>query len=312
MKRLLALALIAGIAQLAGMEPAIAAPGPESICSASTTVFCSGFEEGNFSIWDDWDGNPAPDNTNILDPGPLNISGNHVTRMLVPPGRGGVDVVKLLPSTYDKLYVRYYQKWETGYDFNADNHGGGLHAGDRNLMGHDSYRPTGADWFSAWLEPLDGRLNLYVYYRGMYMDCANPQGSCWGDHFPCIADEGTNHCTKAAHRERIMPPLMQTNRWYCLEYMMDAGSAVQSDAAANGSLDLWIDGIEYGPFNNLWFRTTPSLKINIDSQGVFFHNTHPNVGVQFDNLVISTTHIGCSTPPSGSKTPNPPTNVGTN
>jgi hypothetical protein len=310
--RLFALALIAGIAQFAGMQSASAAPGPESICSASTTVFCSGFEEGNFSIWDDWDGNPAPDNTLLSVPGPLNLADNHALRLLVPPGRGGADVVKVLPSTYDKLYVRYYQKFENGYDFSAQNHYGGLHAGDRNLAGHDSYRPTGADWFSAWLEPFNGRFNLYVYYRGMYMDCSNPEGSCWGDHFPCFLDEGTNYCTKAAHREHIMPPQLVTDRWYCLEFMMDAGSAVTSDAAANGALDLWIDGTQYGPFNNLWFRTTPNLKIGLDSVGMFFHSTHPQVGVQFDNLVISTTRIGCSTPPSTGKKPKPPTNVSSN
>src|SRR5262245_7979899 len=49
-------------------------------------VFCSGFEEGNKSIWDDYDGNP--DSTNILmsDPGPCNTASNHVMRLLVPAG----------------------------------------------------------------------------------------------------------------------------------------------------------------------------------------------------------------------------------
>jgi hypothetical protein len=310
-KRLLALASIAGMAQFAGMTPAVAAPGPESICSASSTVFCSGFEEGNFSLWDDWDGNPAPDNTNVAEPGPLNLADNHVTRMRVPAGRGGVDLTKVLPGTYDRLYVRYYQKWEQGFDFAAPNHGGGLHAGDRNLMGHDSYRPTGADWFSAWLEPYKGRLNLYTYYRGMYMDCTNPQGSCWGDHFPCFLDEGTNYCKKAAHRERVMPPTLVTNRWYCLEYMVDSGSAVTSDAAANGSMNLWIDGTEYGPFENLWFRTTANLKLNIHSIGIFHHGEHSVAGTEFDNLVISTQRIGCATP-GATRKPNPPTNVNTN
>jgi hypothetical protein len=310
MKRLLTLALLASLAQWANVAPAVAAPGPEAICSQSTTIFCTGFEESNFSLWDDYDGNPAPDNTNVAEAGPLNLPDNHVTRMRVPAGRGGVDLTKVLPSSYDKLYVRYYQKWETGYDFAALNHGGGLHAGDRNLMGHSDFRPTGADWYSAWLEPMNGRLNLYVYYRGMYMDCSNPQGSCWGDHLPCFLDEGTGYCTKAAHRERIMPPLMETNRWYCLEYMLDAGSPVSSDANANGALNLWIDNVEYGPFNNLWFRTTASLKLNILSIGIFHHGAHTVAGTEFDNLVVSTQRIGCAGSPT--KRPNPPTGVTSN
>lgn len=287
-------------------KEALAAPGPESACSATTTVFCTGFEEGNFSLWDDYDGNPAPWNLNVLDPGPLNIADNHATRMRVPDGRGGTDLTKVLPKQYDKLYVRYYQKWEPGYDFTARNHGGGLHAGDRNLMGHSDYRPTGADWFSAWLEPQDGRLNLYVYYRGMYQDCTDPNGSCWGDHFPCFLDEGSSYCTKAAHRERIMPPLLESGKWYCVEYMLDAGTPVTRDADANGSLDLWIDGVEYGPFNNLWFRTTPDLKLTIMSLGIFHHAEHSVEGVMFDNLVVSTQRVGCLAP---GKLPNPPTNL---
>ena len=54
-------------------------------------VFCSGFEEGNKDIWDDYDDNP--DETNLLmeDPGPLDLAGNHVMRLRVPAGRGGAD-----------------------------------------------------------------------------------------------------------------------------------------------------------------------------------------------------------------------------
>jgi len=148
-KRLVALALIAGIAQIAGTGPAIAAPGPESICSASTTVFCTGFEEGNFSLWDDYDGNPSSTNINLADPGPLNLPDNHITRMRVPAGRGGADLTKVFSQQYDKLYVRYYQKWEPGYLFSTPNHGNGLHAGDRNIAGRSDFRPTGADWYSS-------------------------------------------------------------------------------------------------------------------------------------------------------------------
>lgn len=287
-----------------------AAPGPEVICSQANTVFCTGFEEGNFSIWDDYDGNPAPWNTLRADPGPLNLPDNHITRMRVPAGRNGTDLTKVLAAQQDKVYMRWYQRWETGYDFNAPNHGGGPHAGDRNLMGHSGDRPTGADWYSAWLEPLNGRLHLYVYYRGMYQDCVNPSGQCWADHFPCFLDEGTNYCTKAAHRETVMPPLLQNNRWYCLELMMDSGSAVASDAQANGSMNMWIDGTEYGPFNNLWFRTTPNLKISVVSLGVFHHAEHAVEGTEYDNLVVSKERVGCVNP--SAVRPNPPTNVRTN
>jgi hypothetical protein len=284
----------------------LSAVPPETACSNSNTVFCSGFEEGNFSVWDDWDKNPAPWNVLLSDSGPLNKSGNSIARLRVPAGRGITDVVKVLPSTYDKLYVRWYQKWESGYDFAALNHGGGLHAGSRDLAGHSDYRPTGSDWFSAWLEPINGRLNLYVYYRGMYQDCTNPNGQCWGDHFPCFIGDG--YCTKPAHRPTVMPPTMQTNRWYCLEVMVDGGAASSDGSNATGALNYWIDGVQYGPWNNLWLRTTPNLKLSLLSLGVFHHGEHSESGIMLDNVVTSRERVGCA----NSTVPNPPTDVRSN
>jgi len=132
----------------------------------------------------------------MSDPGPFDEEDNHGMRLRVPPGRGGADIVKVLPSSHDRLYARWYIKWEAGYDFDAPNHGGGLHAGDRNLLGRSDYRPDGNDWFSVGIEPLPElhRLNAYVYYRGMYIDCADPSDACRGDHFPCTMDEGAAYC----------------------------------------------------------------------------------------------------------------------
>lgn len=287
---------------------AAAAVSPEAICSQTTSIFCDGFESGTFSLWDDYDGNPAPWNTTVANVGPINLAGNHVALMRVPEGRGGTDLTKVLPSQHDKLYVRWYMKWEAGYDFAAPNHGSGFHAGNRNLQGHSDDRPTGADWFSAWLEPQRGRLNLYVYYRGMYQDCQNPDGQCWGDHFPCYLDEGTNYCKKPQHREHTLPPLLVADKWYCVEMMMDGGTPTSTEAGANGAMNLWIDNTEYGPWNDLWFRTTSALKISLLQLGIFHHGEHSVAGAMYDNVVVSKNRVGCL----ASKTPNPPTDLRTN
>ncbi len=258
-------------------------------------IFCSSFEEGNKEIWDDYDGNP--DTTNLLmeDTGPHGLVGNHVMRLRVPVGRGGADLVKLLPSQHDKLYARWYIKWEQGYDFDAANHGGGLHAGDRNLLGHSDDRPDGADWFTAWVEPVPGErlLNIYSYYRGMYMDCADPQGSCWGDHFPCMADEGQTYCTTPEHRETATHPPLQGGQWYCVELMVDGGTPATSATGAGGQLNFWVDGFALGPWTDLWLRTTADLKLNILWLNLFHHGEHSVEGVMYDDVVVSTSRIGC-------------------
>lgn len=258
-------------------------------------VFCSGFEEGNKDIWDDYDGNPDETNLLLADPGPRSLSGNHVMQFRVPPGRNGVDLVKVLPSKHDRLYARWYIKYEAGFDFSAPNHGGGLFAGDRNFLGQSDNRPDGDDFFTGWVEHVmdPPRYNIYSYYRGMYMDCADPQGSCWGDHFPCMVDEGQTYCTNPSHRETVTPPTLVEDRWYCVEMLMDGGTPSSTGSEADGELDFWVDSVQIGPWNDLWFRTTPDLKLSILWLSLFHHEDHSVAGVMYDNVIVSTERIGC-------------------
>ena len=280
---------------------------PESTCASSTTIFCHGFESGSFSIWDDYDGNPAPWNSLQSDPGPLAHAGNTVARLRVPTGSGGTDLVKVLSSSSQRLYARWYQKWEPGYDFAAANHGSGLHAGSRDNLGRSDYRPSGSDWFSALLEPYQGRLNLYVYYRGMYQDCADPNGACWGDRFPCTVDSGASYCTKASDRPRVLAPQLVAGQWYCLEIMMDGGTPTSAETGANGALDFWIDEVEFGPWNNLWMRTSSSVNPGLLWLSLYHHSTHSTEGILLDNVVVSTNRVGCLK--DSQKRPVPPSNV---
>ena len=279
-----------------------------TVCASG--VFCSGFEEGSKAIWDDGDGNPDSTNLLMTNGGPCNRAGNHVMRMRAPAGSGGADLLKVFPSSYDKLYARWYQLWEPGYDFTALNHGSGLHAGALTYLARSGNRPSGSDWFSSWIEPTAtganvGRPALYTYSRGMYQDCSNPAGSCWGDLFPCMSDEGSGYCTNPAHRETVVPPRFVTGRWYCIEIMMDGGTPSTTGAGATGALNYWIDNVSYGPWQNLWFRTTSNLKLTTLWLNIWYHGAHSVEGVMLDDVVVSTTRIGCH----GSGAPAPPTNL---
>jgi hypothetical protein len=257
-------------------------------------IFCSGFEEGNLAIWDDYDGNPPSTNILLDHPGPFGRPGNHVMRLRVPAGSGTADILKVLPSQHDRLYARWYVLWEPGFDFGAPNHGGGLHAGARELLGRSGFRPTGADFITTTVDVAtwDHRPIMYSYYRGMYQDCVDPEGQCWGDHFPCTMDEGESYCTNPIHRESTPLPVLETGRWYCIEMMVDEGTPTSDPELADGSLDIWIDGVEYGPWSGLWMRTTPDLKITILWLSIFFHGEHAVEGILLDNVVVSTEPIG--------------------
>lgn len=285
-------------------------PNPDAqICSSSSAVFCSEFEEGSLTaVWSTVNGPAAI----VADPGPFGRADNHVLRLSAPSGTTGSNVIKTFAGAR-RIYARWYQKWEAGYDFNAPSHYGGLHAGDRWSYGRSGYRPDGDDWYSTWLEPVNGwgvapgdvgRLNLYTYYRGMYMDCADPEGRCWGDHFPCMV--GSNYCTKAPVRvPPPYPPVMQTERWYCLEVMLDGGTPTPTPEGADGVQNFWVDGVEIGPWTGLWHRTTATgMDVNLLALSVYLPSWHADAGVRFDNAVVSTSRIGCV-----AAGPSPPRNL---
>ncbi len=266
-------------------------------------VFCTGFEEGNLDLWDDYDGNPTETNTLMAHPGPFGRPDNTVMRLRAPAGRGGADLVKELPGSYDRLYARWYVMWEPGYDFNALGHGSGLVAGGRAAMGNSGFRPDGTDRFITTVEPntSEHRLFCYTYYPSMYQDCTDPEGSCWGDAFPCLYDDGQSYCTKPQHRPGTLPPVMETGRWYAVEVMLDGGTPTADATGADGILNLWIDDVEIGPWEGLWLRSTPDLKLDILWMQLWHHGDHSVAGILLDEIVVSTERIGSVSVPAESR-----------
>ncbi len=135
-------------------------------------------------------------------------------------------------------------------------------------------------------------LFAYTYYRGMFMDCADPNGRCWGDLFPCIA--GPRYCTRPEYLPKVQQDGVVTGRWYCLEQLIDAGTPVTDGARADGQLDFWIDEVRIGPWTDLWWRTVPTLKINFLWLFLYHHDgAHTEPGLLLDNVVVSTRPISC-------------------
>lgn len=256
-------------------------------------VFFEDFESGNLKKWDDYDGNREPFNLLMAASGPAGNRKNHVVRLRAPAGEpGGADVTKVLPTSYDRLYARWYLQYEPGFNFNAPNHGGGLHAGARDRIGRSGVRPS--DWFSSVIDyTADTHQPVaYTYYPGMYQDCADPNGRCWGDRFPGAAEGG--YAAKPHHRGKQNLPVLRDGRWYCIEIMLDGGTPTASDKGADGLLNYWIDGEESGPFHGLWLRITEDVKLSVLWLGLFHHDgSHSVEGILIDNVVVATRRIGC-------------------
>jgi hypothetical protein len=267
-------------------------------------LFCSGFEETDWNaVWDDYDGNPEPTNHLMLDPGPANDATNHVMRLRVTPNMGGgADLVKGV-APRQRLYARWYVQYEPGFNFEARNHGSALFAGDRNWLGHSGTRPLGDDFFQAMLDYSLGSslyphtYHSYVYYPGMYQDCADPNGACWGDSLPCVYDHGAAYCTTPSDLPPagFAPPTLEAGHWYCVEEMLEAGDPSPAGTTKTGGIDFWIDGAEQAPDQlKHWMRTSTSVQPNILWLLLYHHDgTHSVEGVFYDNVVISTSRVGC-------------------
>jgi hypothetical protein len=250
-------------------------------------IFCDSFESG--VTYDGDTREPAL----IDEPGPFGIAGNHAAQFRVPAGRGGRGIYKELETELETAYLRFYVKWEAGHDFTAPRHGpGGLHGGPTDCLGCSGSRPS--EWFTSTLETVTDpphTVQAYTYYPGMYMDCSDPSGSCWGDMFPCTA--GPSYCTNPAHAARGDEPAMETDRWYCFEQMIDVGTTTSSESGANGVLDYWIDGVEIGPWDGLWFRSSDDTRVSAMWLYMFHHEDHSEEGILFDNIVVSRSRVGC-------------------
>jgi hypothetical protein len=261
---------------------------PVDECSVAEPewIFCDSFETGQ--TWDGSTTNPVL----VDEPGPFGLADNHAAQLRVPPGSGGTSLYEDLEQ-HDVAFVRFYVMWEPGHDFTARRHGpGGLHGGNTDCVGCSGSTPT--DWFTSSLETVTSSphtLQAYTYYPGMYMDCADPNGSCWGDMFPCTA--GPNYCTNPDHAPMGPQPEIQAGVWYCLEQMIDAGTPTPGPSGASGVLTFWVDELEIGPWPGLWLRSSADVRLSALWLYLYHHEEHSSEGLLIDNVVVSTARVGC-------------------
>ncbi len=138
-------------------------------------------------------------------------------------------------SETDVAYVRWYRKWEAGYDF-TQHKMPGVYAKAPGATGAGEI-PTGYDKYSLKLfVDFERRPRFYSYHP----DQTGP----WGD---------------SPQMNLVDPPIqVVADRWYCFEMMIRANTVGVRD----GELKMWIDGQLVGHIENMRFRETADLKIN--------------------------------------------------
>jgi len=184
---------------------------------------------------------------------------------------------------YDRIYLRYYMKFDAGYNQGNLNHTGGSLAGTSGNskwdgMGQAGIRPKGDDRISTGFEPWrdwgrqspPGFMFLYTYWMDMKRD---RDGNYWGNMM-------------TPHPEDYINP--ERDRWYCMEIMVQ----LNEPGKTNGELAAWIDGKLYIHYKGFRWRTTEALKLKRFGLDVYIHQAAQDNTVRYDDVVLSTGYIG--------------------
>jgi hypothetical protein len=218
-------------------------------------------------------------------------------------GNGGNLYRRLMPG-YDKLYVRFYVKFDPDcFPIHHFVHVGGYNPPTRWPQGGAGIRPQGDDRFTTGIEPYgkEWRWDFYSYWMGMR---SSPDNKSWGHDF-------------------INDPALKVNRgrWTCVELMMKMNDPATE---SNGEQALWIDGQPWKrggqtishlgkgspkgkwvwdswlpdprgePFEGFRWRTTAELKLNFLWLLLYITDAPPGhiSRVWFDDIVVAREYIG--------------------
>jgi hypothetical protein len=198
-------------------------------------------------------------------------------------------VAKVVSPERDALFLRYYARFDGGFNVLGSSHNGstisahyccpGVRADGSNkfLVSYEAWRGD-----TATANP--GQLNAYVYHPD--------QRDIWGDHFfPTgtvlpFSSTPFNFGPEFVSRPDITPVL---GRWYSYEMMVKANTPGQRD----GRIAFWLDGQLIADFPNLRLRESTALTIDRFTLDLHVHGNSLAVARKwYDNVVAATSYIG--------------------
>lgn len=198
-------------------------------------------------------------------------------------------VAKVVSPGQDTLFLRYYARFDGGFNVVGSSHNGstisaqyccpGVPANGSNkfLVSYEAWRES-----TATANP--GRLNAYIYHPD--------QRDIWGDHFfPTgivlpFSSVPFDFGPEFVARPDVTPVL---GRWYSYEMMVRANTPGQRD----GRIAFWLDGQLIADFLNVRLRETTALRI--DRFTLDLHVFRNNLAVArkwYDHVVAARSYIG--------------------
>jgi hypothetical protein len=268
-------------------------PNDQGIDVDPAVIFHDDFESGDLRNWDNWfqkaDIRFAEEPANVH-------SGRRSLEFTVPQQEAELSngVVRDFKEGQDVVFLRYYSKFDRGFDQIGSSHNGAiLEARSPGLPdATPGIRSDGKNKFIASLEnwrgeaatQSPGRQNVYVYdpeQRSRYGDHFFPSGTVLPN-----SEQPNDFGPDFVPRPDFTPEL---DRWYCFELMVKANTPGRRD----GRIAFWVDGKLTGDFPNLRLRDVDSLKINRAVLSLHIRNNTIRVNKKwYDDVVAATSYVG--------------------
>ena len=290
-------------------------PGDKNIASDPAVILADDFEgySSSSQLTTKWSGAYQAANLRIASEPGNYYAGSKALEMKLPVSAVEVSntLRKLLSPAQDTVFIRTYQKWDSGYLINGGNHNG-LRLSAK-YPGPGTAPPADGSGFFLFLlqnniegtamsgEAAPGYAHIYAYWP--------KQNSGFGDHwYPTGQNKpGSSEWQSAPAQYPDFKPmpnfLPQRDRWYCYELMVKANTIGKND----GEVKCWVDGKVVADFPDLFMRASATLKI--DEAHIALSSGHSErVNKKwYDNVVIATQYIGpmASVSPTPSPTPAP-------
>ncbi len=205
-------------------------------------------------------------------------------------------ISRKLTDEQEVLFLRFYSKFEKGFDQVGSSHNGcsisahyfkdGKASAGKPADGTNKFLAGFECWRGEASMTKPGELNVYCYHPG--------QASGFGDHFFPSGKVLPNSSARSGAatfgkefvaRTDITPEL---DRWYCYEFMVKANTVGKRD----GRIACWLDGKLIADFPGLRFRDVESLKIDYAHIGLHIGKS-PRVNKKwYDDVVVAKSYIG--------------------
>jgi hypothetical protein len=270
------------------VEYGLAAEYPEdyNIKNHPSVIFASGFESSDWATVDFGHTGVAWNVSQVTNPN-LAFSNNGVLQYQNIAGTHSPGIYKIHTfETDNTIFLRWYRKYESGYDFSCQSKMNGVYALADGVDSSTSagIRPNGYDKYSSKIQAFGEDLNgnsydggfeprLYTYHPEQTNEW---QGYSYGDSL----------------QQNIGDILiLEVNRWYCFEIMLKPNVVGQH----NGELKMWIDGELKTHYYSMRFRDTDDLKINELEINAYMGGqctASKDQNLWDDNLVLATEYIG--------------------